>query len=186
MTLLRVSPALTNDQWFEDLAAEWRPGDFSTIISLFHTVTIQRNLIVNVKPEPDVNLWTFAKQECIPVGCVPAERWPYSGAEPPPWKFGGTPPKKGTPKKFGGTPQKNLEVPPKKRPPPKKAPPRKFGGTPPKKGTPENLEVPPQKRHPQKKDPPQKKFGGTPPSCEQNEWQTPVKILPWPKLRFGR
>ena len=26
----------------------------------------------------------------------------------------------------------------------------------------------------------------TPPPCEQNEWQTGVKILPWPKLRFGR
>ena len=22
--------------------------------------------------------WNHLKQECIPVGCVPAERWPYS------------------------------------------------------------------------------------------------------------
>ena len=62
-------------------------------------------------------------------------------------------------------------------------PPRKFGGTPPPKiwRPPENLETPP------------RKFGGTPPSENLEtppppwtESQTPVKTLPWPKLRFGR
>ena len=76
----------------------------------------------------------FLKQECIPVGCVPAERWPYSGGEPPPENLE-DPPKKdpSPPQKFGGTP-------------PKRHPPRKFGGTP-KKDTPPK-KTPPQKRHP--------------------------------------
>ena len=38
------------------------------------------------------------QQECIPVGCVPAERWPYSDPppkklEPPPEKLETPPPK---------------------------------------------------------------------------------------------
>ena len=37
---------------------------------------------------------TICKQECIPVGCVPAERWLYSGTRPPPQKKLETPPKK--------------------------------------------------------------------------------------------
>ena len=69
------------------------------------------------------------KQECIPVGCVPAERWPYSenwrtpppeNFEDPPRKFGGTPPPENleehppSPKKF------ETPLPPKiwRKPPP--------------------------------------------------------------------
>ena len=92
----------------------------------------------------------IVKQECIPVGCVPAERWPYSGGDPPkkdpPRKFGGPPKKRHPPPKFGGTP------------------PAKFGGTPPEnlEDPPENLEDPPWKFGgiPPKKTPP--KFGGPP------------------------
>ena len=102
---------------------------------------------------------------------VPAERWPYSGGEPPSPKNLEDPPKKDTPpenleeplpKKH---PPENLEEPPQKRHPP----PRKFGGT-------------PQKRHPRKfggtpkKHPPQK-FGGTP----QKKTPTPPKIWRNPK-----
>ena len=94
------------------------------------------------------------KQECIPVGCVPAERWPYSGGEPPP------------------PPKKNWR------------PPQKFGGPPPKleESPPENLQEPP----PPKLEEPPLGPDTTHTPCEQNEWQTLVKILPWPKLRFGR
>ena len=50
---------------------------------------------------------TITEQECIPVGCVPAERWPYSENWRPPRKFGaGTPPKiwSRPPRKFGAGP----------------------------------------------------------------------------------
>ena len=93
-------------------------------------------------------------QECIPVGCVPAERWPYSGGEPPPQK---RPPPKiwrypFSPKK--DTPPENLEVPLQKKTPP------------------QNLEVPPQKRHPQKKTPPKKTPPGTRHPPLWTEWMT--------------
>ena len=45
------------------------------------------------------------KQECIPVGCVPAERWPYSGGEPPPEKLE-------TPRNFGEPPPQDQTPPP--------------------------------------------------------------------------
>ena len=72
-------------------------------------------------------LWFYKKQECIPVGCVPAERWPYSENWRPPPKIWSRHP----PRKFGaGTPPKIWS----------RHPPRKFGaGTPP----PENLEQAP-------------------------------------------
>ena len=78
-------------------------------------------------------------------------------------------------RKFETPPPKKLKRSPRKIGDP---PPQKFGGPPP-----ENLEEPPWK------------FGGPPwdqiPPRDQTpplwtEWQTGVKILPWPKLRFGR
>ena len=65
---------------------------------------------------------------------------------------------------------------------------RKLEQTPPPKI---GADTPPPKnwsRHPPKiwsRHPPEK-LEQTPPPCEQNEWQTAVKILPRPKLRFGR
>ena len=82
---------------------------------------------------------TFKKQECIPVGCVPAERWPYSSGEPPPENFEGTPPKTRPPPKKRPPPE-NLED-----PPPKKTPPRKIrakSGAPPPRKLEQNLEHP--------------------------------------------
>ena len=103
---------------------------------------------------------------------TPPKIWRNPPKKTPPKKFGATPPKKDT------SPPKIWRNPPKKRPPlkiwrnpPKKRPPQKFGGTPkiraksgapPQKKLEQNLEHPPVDR------------------------QTPVKILPWPKLRFGR
>ena len=85
-------------------------------------------------------------------------------------------------------PPQNLEQAP---PPPKnleQTPPQNLEQTPP-----ENLEqAPPLKiwsKHPPgiRPDPPGIRPDPTPhPPCEQNEWQTLVKILPWPKLRFSR
>ena len=92
-----------------------------------------------------------------------------------------TPPQKKTPPENleePPTPPKNLE-----EPPPEDTPPWKFGD-PPKKRPPWKIwaksGAPP---HPPPKN--LSKIWSTPP-CEQNEWQTGVKILPWPKLRFGR
>ena len=100
----------------------------------------------------------FEIQECIPVGCVPAERWPYSGGEPP--QKIGDPPEKleeppgpdplPTPKNLE-EPHENLEEPPGPDTPPKKLeePPQKIGGTP--------------------RTRPPRKFGGTPPVNRMND-----------------
>ena len=92
--------------------------------------------------------------ECIPVGCVPAERWPYSKNRRPPENLEQAPP----PKIWSRhTPPENLEQapPPKiwsRHTPPKiwsRHPPRKFEAAPPPKIW---------RRHPPRK------FGaGTPP-----------------------
>ena len=79
------------------------------------------------------------KQECIPVGCIPAERWPYSENWSPPRKFG------------ADTPPENLDQTPPRKFEADTPPPRKFGADPP---SPENLEQTPPKiwsRHPPRK-----------------------------------
>ena len=88
-------------------------------------------------------MYFILQQECIPVGCVPAEHWPY----PPPPKNWRPPEKLGPPRKIG-EPPKNWRTP------------RKIG------------------------DPLQGMLGYPPPLW--TEWQTGVKILPWPKLCFGQ
>ena len=69
------------------------------------------------------------QQECIPVGCVPAERWTYSGWRPP--EKLETPQKIGDPPKNWRSPKK-LEIPPKKL----ETPPQKIGDPPEKLETP--------------------------------------------------
>ena len=108
--------------------------------------------------------------------------------EDPPGKFGaGTPPKI-----WSRHPPENLE----QAPPPKiwsRHPPR-----PPKiwsRHPPENLEQAPPRKFGAGTPPPPRKFGagtprkfgaGTPPTPPSVDRHTLVKILPWPKLRFGR
>ena len=91
------------------------------------------------------------QQEYIPVGCVPAKHWPYSGV----WSWGGVYPqrkeksKKNSPsqKKLGGPPLTTPLNPPltPPQPPPENWRPPKIGDTPPK-----NWRHPPPKnwRHP--------------------------------------
>ena len=120
-------------------------------------------IIINTTSPPTVTE-SFQKQECIPVRMrtgrtLTVFRWrppPQNLEEPPPkiWR----PPEnlEEPPTKIGDTPQK-LETPP---PPPKKnwRPPGSRTRHPPGTRT----------RHP--------------PPREQNEWQTLVKILPWPNF----
>ena len=134
---------------------------------------------------------TFHRQlleECIPVGCVPAARWPYAGVCVTPR---GDAQKKNPPKKI----PKKIQF--------KKIPPKKFegclvpGGCRVPRGSvwshggvfgPEGVSGPG----------PVWSQGGVCsggcgiPACIEadtplwTEWQTGVKILPWPQLRCGR
>ena len=194
------------------------------------------NRRVFIKIIIEVIVQTLFQQECIPVGCVPAERWPYSGVWPqggctgggcipkesrnkknppltpsplalpplgaPPWKIGDHAPQKNwrqPPRKIGDTPQRNWiplknwrhpsqtrqtppgpdtpldQTPPRIRHPPDQTPP--WGSdTPRDQTTPPRIRHPPGTRHTPRDQ--------TPPLWTESH--TPVKILPWPKLRFGR
>ena len=92
-------------------------------------------------------------------------------------------------------PRKNLEKPPGTRHPPgpdtplkiwrtprDQTPPPPWGQTPPLGPDPPGPDTPWARHPPGTRPTPQTRH----PPCEQDQWQTLVKILPWPKLRFGR
>ena len=132
--------------------------------------------------------WKDLEQECIPVGSVPAERWPYSGAccSGGVWSWGGwvvsAPGGGGVwSRGDGGVCSQGDLVP---------------GGCLVRGGvcSPRGVSAPWGVSAPGgcllqgggQVLPPWDQAGTPAPPHEQNEWQTGVKILPWPKLRFGR
>ena len=130
------------------------PFTWSVRVNAASTLTLQINLWLQpILERPSFGVLVFyQQQECIPVGCVPANRGPYAGVCFPGGVLhpGGGVSIRGGFLHRGGSPSGG--VPPSSR----------GGGSPSSRG----VSLP---------DPPL-----------WTEWQTGVKILPWPKLRFGR